>query len=96
MGVASKGTVTLLSNASATGSGKRWPGGRSMFIVSATFGGGTVKLQTLAGDGTTWVDVASGSLTAAGTLTMDLPLGQYRANVATSTAVYATLAHCPD
>jgi hypothetical protein len=84
--------VNLVENASATGSAKLYKGGPSTFSATATFGGGTVKLQVLLPDGSTWVDVAGGSLTAAGmTAVLWLPQGQYRANIATATAVYAYL-----
>jgi len=46
----------LLSNASATGSSKRWHGGRGVFSVSGTFGGTTVKLQW-SHDDSTYLDV---------------------------------------
>lgn len=83
---------TLLENASATGSGVVFKGGPSSFMATAAFGGGTVKLQLQMPNGT-WVDVAGGSLTAAGaTAVLWLPPGTYRANVATATAVYAYLA----
>ena len=83
--------LDLLSNASATGSGVSLEkGGKHYFMAEATFGGGTVKLQMQTPHGT-WVDVPSGSLTAAGALALDLPPGQYRGNVATATAVYAWL-----
>lgn len=87
--------VTLLSNASATGEWVNFPGGAAWFMVEATFGGGTVKLQTKNANGTA-VDVASSSLTAAGyTQHTHLPAGEYKAHVATATAVYAKLIPCP-
>lgn len=89
--MAKGGSVVLVENASATGSSKQWPGGRGVFMAEATFGGGTVKLQTQSPNGT-WVDVASASLTAAGTAVFYLPPGPVRANIATATAVYAYVA----
>lgn len=89
--MAASAGLRLLENASATGSAMQWPGGRAVFAVTATFGGGTVKLQMLGPDGSTWIDVADGSLTAAGTKVVEVPVGQVRANVATATAVYASL-----
>lgn len=84
--------VTLVENASATGSALLYKGGRSVFMAEATFGGGTVKLQMKTPNGT-WVDVAGASLTAAGvTAGLYLAPGEYRANIATATAVYAYLA----
>lgn len=59
--------VSLLSNATATGAGKSWPGGMGVFSVAATFSGATIKLQFLGPDGATWLDVGSGvTLTSAG------------------------------
>lgn len=86
--------ATLLENASATGSAKMWPGGRGVFMAEATWGGGTVKLQMQTPNGT-FVDVASASLTANGTVAFDAPPGQIKAHVATATAVYAYAAVVP-
>lgn len=81
-------TLTLLSNASATGSAVAWPGGRGMFSAEATFGGGTVKLQYKSFNGT-WIDVGTSvTLTANGIAGFELPMCEIRANVATATAVY--------
>lgn len=94
--MANSNRVTLGSNVSATGSAVLYTGGPSLFMATATFGGGTVKLQVLLPDGSTWVDVAGGSLTAAGTsAVLWLPPGSYRVNVATATGVYAYLASAP-
>ncbi len=83
------GNLTLLSNAAAgNGNAFPWQGGRGTFTAEATFGGGSVKLQFLTLNGT-WVDVASGSLTAAGTLAFELPIGQIRAVGTTASAIYA-------
>jgi len=85
----------LLSGGSATGAAVQWRGGKGCFTVySATFGGGTVKLQWSPDDGTTWLDVDSGddayvTLTAVGAGNFELPECQIRAHVATATAVYA-------
>ncbi len=82
--------LTLLSNASATGSAVRWPGGRGEFSAVATWGGGTVKLQYLGPDAATWVDAGTETtLTANGGGVFELGPGSIRANVATATAVYA-------
>lgn len=83
--------IALVENASATGSGFSFKGGRAVFMAEATFGGGTVKLQVQSPNGT-WMDISNGSLTAAGiTAPLYLPPGVYRANIATATAVYAYL-----
>lgn len=84
--------LTLASNASATGSAATFQGGYAIFTAKATWGGGTVKLQMQNPNGD-WLDVSGGSLTADGTsASLRLPPGQYRANIATATAVYAYLA----
>ena len=82
-------TLTLLSNASATGSAVAWPGGRGLFSAEATWGGGTVKLQFKSANGT-WIDVGTAStLTANGIVGFELPMCQIRIDVTTATAVYA-------
>lgn len=78
----------LLSNASATSAGAQWGGGRGVFAVVATFGGGSVTLQYLGPDEATWLTGAT-ALTANGLVAFELPPGQIRAAVATATAVYA-------
>lgn len=87
----------LSSNISATTAAFPLKGGRYIMNVVATFGGGSVKLQMLAGDGSTWVDPMNilgdaNSFAANGSQTLDLPAGQYRFNVDTATAVYAVIA----
>lgn len=80
------------SNISATTAAFRLVGGYYMMDVVATFGGGTVKLQKLAVDGTTWNDVANSSVTAAGiTAVLNCTVGSYRISIATATAVYVGL-----
>jgi hypothetical protein len=79
---------TLLSNASATGAAVQWGGGRGVFAVVATFGGGSVTLQYLGPDETTWLTGAT-ALTANGLIAFELPPGRIRAAVATATGVYA-------
>lgn len=82
----------LYSNISATTAGFTWRGGRGTFLAVATFGGGTVKLQALGPDASTWIDAGSDTtLTAAGGGNFELPPGQLRVNVATATAVYAVV-----
>ena len=84
------------ANASATTSAAKLDGGIYTLFATATFGGGTVKVQALSNDGSTWIDVANGSLTAAGSAgPLYLPPGQYRINIATATAVYAALTRVP-
>lgn len=82
--------------------GINWPGGIGKLLVSATFGGGKVDLQTLGPDGTTWIpvdayaQVSAVSLTANGTATFIAPRGKLRIAITTATAVYARIVACPD
>ena len=84
--------ITLAFNAASTtpGTNTTWVGGPGTFSAEGTFGGGTVTLQTLTGNGT-WMAVGSDTtLTAAGIAGFILPKGaQIRALIATATAVYA-------
>ena len=74
--------VDLLTNASSTGSGFIWPGGRGTFLVSGTFGGAIVSLQVLGPDSSTWIDAGSyTTFTANGVGNFDLPQGKIRAAV---------------
>lgn len=73
--------IDLLSNASATGAAQRWPGGKGTFTTVGTFGGATVTLQFLGGDGSTWAPVGSISQTAAAADPFELAEGQIRAAV---------------
>ena len=71
-------------------------GGKYAAAVVATFGGGSVKLQALGPDGSTYLSVSSGTdFSAAGFQTVDLPPGSYRWTIATASAVYARLARIP-
>lgn len=87
-------SVVLLSNASATGSAKQWPGGRGWFAAKATWGGGSVALHFLLPDGTTFA-LACTALSADGGIAFELPPCQIKGVVATATAVYATVARIP-
>lgn len=87
------GKLTFAENATSSAT-LLWPGGRGSFMAKATWGGGSVKLQTLMPDLATWIDVKNDagtaiSLSADGMLLFDLPPGQVKAVIATATAVYA-------
>jgi len=87
--------INLLSNGSATRSWFDWPGGSGEFSVEASWGGGTVKLQ-YKGPNDTAIDAGSDTtLTANGGGIFTLGAGSIRANVATSTAVYAAVKALP-
>ena len=87
--------ITLLSNASATGSAVNIPVcGYYQFMLSGTIGGATVKLQILGPDASTYIDLASASLTAAGTVLVALPASSLVKAVVTGgtpSALYAAL-----
>jgi len=75
-------------------------GGRYLFGVTATFGGGSVALQGLLPDGSTYAtvpDIAGNavSLTTAGWKTVDLAPGQYQIAITTATGVSASAASVP-
>lgn len=84
------------SNISATTAAFKLDGGKYAVAAIATFGGGSVKLQRLGPDASTYQSVASASdFTAAGYTALDLPPGQYRFTIATATAVYAEVTSIP-
>lgn len=83
-------------------------GGRYSVSVIATFGGGSVKLQKLGPDGSTFLDIQSpfnnagtevdlviSTFSANGTKDFVLAPGEYKFVIATATAVYISLARCP-
>jgi hypothetical protein len=70
-------------------------GGKYAFQAeSPAWNGGNAKLQISMPSGT-WVDVTSGSLSANGMLTVDLPQGRVRAVVTTTVSVTANLMLVP-
>lgn len=83
------------TNISATTAAFALIGGKYGVSYSATWGGGSVTLQILGGDGATWVAALS-NFTANGYSTVDLPPGQYRFAVTTATAVYLAIARIPE
>lgn len=91
-------TLTLLSNANATGAQADWPGGAGVFTVCGTFNRSRVDLQYLGPDGATWIDVGGEcSRRSNGGGVFELPAGKIRAEVdldpinpLTGSALYAT------
>lgn len=63
-------------------------GGAYGVTVHATWGGGSVTLQRLAADGSTYVTVLD-AFTADGYASVNLPGGTYQLTIATATGVYA-------
>jgi hypothetical protein len=90
-----KSNLTLLSNTAVSGSPVIVStGGSYMYGISGTFGGVSSKLQMLGPDGTTYVDVPTTTLTAAGYVKVDIPAGATVKSVLTGgtpSAMYATL-----
>ena len=79
--------VISFSNISATPTAFLLRGGLYGVTAMATWGGGSVTLQRLAADGTTYITVLT-AFAANGYATVSLPDGTYRLLVATSTAIY--------
>jgi hypothetical protein len=80
--------VQRFTNISANTSGFTLRGGTYGVTVHASFGGGTVTLQRLTTDGSTYVTVLT-AFSADGYASANLPSGTYRLTIATATAVYA-------
>lgn len=84
--------VKQFSNISATTAAFVLLGGAYGVEVVATWSAGSVKLQRLALDGTTYLSVdTTTDFTANGYANINLPNGTYRFTIATATAVYAEL-----
>ncbi len=82
------------SNISATTGQFFLEGGVYGAVYMATWGGGNVVLQILGPDGSTWIAVTAAWL-ANGTALVELPPGNYRFAVTTSTGVYVILSRVP-
>jgi len=84
--------VVTFSNISATTAAFALRGGKYAFTVNGT-GFGTVRLETLGGDGTTWVTVSSQAANAS--VSVDLYPGQFRIGITTTTAVFVIVGRVP-
>lgn len=83
----------LFSNISATTAAFRLKGGKyAVAVVGSSFG--TVTLQALGPDGSTWLTALT-AFSANGIANVDLPAGQYRLAISSTTAVYASVAGVP-
>lgn len=69
-------------------------GGKYGITAIGTWGGGSLTLERLAGDGSTWVTAAT-AITADGFVAVELPRGSYRFTIATATAVYVGIERIP-
>lgn len=90
MVVTSVNETRTFSNISATPTAFGLKGGLYAVTAKATWGGGSVTLQRLSFDATTYVTVLT-AITADGYATVSLPSGTYRLLVATSTAIYVDI-----
>ena len=91
------GVGAAFTNISASTAAFPLIGGKYGVEAIATFGGGSVKLQKLAGDASTFISVGSTTdFSAAGHATVDLEPGQYRFTIATATAVYCAVTSIPN
>lgn len=79
---------------SATTAGFTVQGGRYAFMVNATWGGGSVTLQVLMPDASTYI-AAGPAYGADSTDIFNLPRGTYRIAIVTATAVQGALVPVP-
>lgn len=77
-------------NISATTAAFILKGGLYGVTANATWGGGSVTLQRLAADGSTYVTCLT-AITADGYATVSLPPGTYKLAVATASAIYVDI-----
>lgn len=97
MARAGDGQKGSFSNISATTAIFELRGGLYQVSVVATFGGGSVKLQMFAADGSTLQSIGSSTdFTAAGLVTVNLPPGTYQWTIATASAVYTRISRIPN
>ncbi len=84
------------SNISATTAAFQLRGGKYACAAHATWGGGSVKLQRLLPDGSTYLSVASATdFTANGIANVDLAGGLYKWTVDTASAIYTDITRIP-
>lgn len=89
--------IDLISNGSTTSAGKRFKGGKGSLAAVGTFNSGSITLQILGPDGSTYVPVTSPegtaiALSAAGSVWFECPEGLIRAAVGGSpSAMYVTV-----
>ena len=83
-----------ITDGTATSTAFTLLGGKYAHIVNAT-GAGSVIVQILSTDGTTYVNVSAGITATTGFAVLDLPAGTYKIAIATFTAVYTSLVPIP-
>lgn len=89
-------SITLLTNATATGSYVQFSGGRAALVIVATGFGTTVNLSLLGPDGTSVITMNAANITTNSAVSYDLPAGSYRITITGApTAMYAKLVTIP-
>ena len=92
--MASRQSLTLMSNGLGSGTAFEWRGGDGLLTAVATWGGGSLVLQIQDAAGN-WVGLNHActttaiSLTASGSAYFRAPIGMIRVVATTATAVYA-------
>lgn len=90
--------VSILTNSAAgTSTTFELKGGKYALDVAATGSGGTVILNGLGPDGVTFIPKVplNAAITASGSMTYDLPPGQYQLVTTTLTAIFAGITRIP-
>lgn len=82
------------TNISATTATFQLLGGYYCLDAHGTWGGGSIQLNRLAADGSTWI-AAGNPITADGAINYLLPPGRYQIAVTTATALYIQLGRIP-
>ena len=90
MAIAQNNEVHSFDDVDATPAAFVLQGGLYAITITATWGGGSVTLQRLAADGSTYVAVAD-AFSADAFQTISLPPGTYRLLMATAEAMYADI-----
>lgn len=85
----------VLSNASAGNSTAFYLTGGLYAITTVSTGTGTIDLEVLGPDGSTWIAAMTQITTTSKFQTQQLPPGTYRWATATFTAIYATVSRIP-
>ena len=70
-------------------------GGKYLLAATASWNAGSLALQALMPDASSYVAITNGSLSADGTLSLDLPAGSYRLAVTSATAAQGSLSRIP-
>lgn len=78
------------SNIAATTAAFALGGGKYAIVANAT-GAGTMGVQMLGADGTTYIAVHTAFAAVTGFVVVDLPPGTYKFVIATFTAVYVSI-----